>query len=222
MRPGATRRDEIAAWIHEKKPELATTYRAAISMLGSQPLEGHERTRVLFICHAMREVMNRLPAATLLKQGTVDRSDVERHVPTSLQVRQLPKLRINHPDMDLMQDAENVPVPAPAASALSRLIDAATFEDQRRLSDLAAFLTDDGNPKSPAVKEWRDLSDYFVKWAHLHDKSDGELPTDAELSAKIGVFDDHVDAMRLVFFESKSLIEDILSSANRKVGEAQQ
>lgn len=220
MNAGATRRSEIAAWMQEKKPDLASTYRAAISMLGSQPDEGTERTRILFICHAMREVMNRLPAATLLKEGAVSRSEVERHVPTSQQVRKLPQLRIDHPGMDLTQEAENVPVPALAASALSRLIDAATFEDQRRLSDLAAFLTDDGNPNSPAVKEWRDLSDYFVKWAHLHDKSDGDLPTDDEIATRIGVFDDHVDTIRLAFFESKSLIEDILRSANRKAGEA--
>lgn len=221
MDAGDARRQAVAEWLEDKKPDLASTYRAAVSMLGAKPDAGHERTRILLICHSMREVMNRLPTAALLGQGAASQDEVDGYVPASVQVRDLPQLRIDHPDMDLTQEAENVPVPKPAAMALSRLIDTASYEDRRRLSSLAAFLTDDGNPKAPAVKEWRDLSEYFVRWGHLHDKFEADLPTDEELAAKIGIFDDHVDAIRSAFFESKSLIEDILTSANRKAGEAQ-
>lgn len=211
----------IAGWLEEKRPDLATAYSSAIGLLHSSPDNGQERTRIMLICHSMREVMNRLPTAVMLSRGSLNDERVKEHRRSADQVRELPQLRVDHPDMDLTQDAENIPVPREAAAVFDRLIETAVYEDQRRLSDLAAFLTDDANPKHPAVREWRGLSDYFVKWAHLHDKTDASVPTDKELTQKIRVFEDHVDAIRLVFFESKSVIEDLLAAANQTVEEVQ-
>src|SRR5699024_4473393 len=110
---------------------------------------GQERTRVLLICHSMREVMNRLPTAVMFERGSFNRSVVANHKKSSELVRGLPDLRVEYPEMELSFEAENIPVPREVALAFNRLIDAAVHEDQRRLSDLAAFLTDDGNPKHP-------------------------------------------------------------------------
>lgn len=124
--------------------------------------------------------------------------------------------------MDLAMDVENVPVPREVALTFKRLIDAAVHEDQQRISELAAFLTDDANPKHPAVREWRSLSEYFTKWAHLQDRRDEPVPPDQHLTDKIETFEDHVDGMRLAFFASKSLIEDLLASANKPLDVDQQ
>lgn len=211
------RQRAVAGWLEEQKPELGGTYRVARILLGSAPEAGSERTRVLLICHAMREVINRLPTAVTLGRGSLDRRVVANHKGSTDQVRGLPKLRVEYPDMDLSLDAENVPVPRDVAVAFDSLIDAAVYEDQRRLSDLAAFLTDDANPKHPAVREWRGLSEYFTKWAHLRDKPDESVPSDEELARKIRVFEDHVDAIRLAFFASKGVVEDLLAAANTTV-----
>lgn len=215
------RQRAVAEWLEEQKPELGSAYRAAMALLVGSPDAGHERTRILLICHSMREVINRLPTAVMLGRGTLDRRAVGKHKASSDQVRSLPQLRVEYPDLDLTQDAENVPVPREVAVALEKLIDAAVYEDQRRLSDLAAFLTDDANPKHPAVREWRGLSEYFTKWAHLRDRSDESVPSDQQLTEKIRVFEDHVDAIRLAFFASKSVIEDLLAAANKTIDGAQ-
>lgn len=211
----------VAEWLEEQKPELGLTYRVARELLVEMPAPGHERTRVLLICHAMREVINRLPTAVILGRGSLDRGVVANHKGSSEQVRELPKLRIEFPEMDLTVEAENVPVPRDVARVFNRLIDAAMYEDQRRLSDLAAFLTDDANPRHPAVREWRSLSQFFTRWAHLGDKSDESIPSDQELADKIGIFEEHVDSIRLAFFANKSVVEDLLAAANRPIEETQ-
>ncbi|MDJ0356067.1 hypothetical protein [Paenarthrobacter sp. PH39-S1] len=208
-------------WLEEQKPELGLTYRVARELLVETPAPGYERTRVLLICHAMREVINRLPTAVILGRGSLDRGVVANHKGSSKQVRQLSKLRIEFPEMDLTVEAENVPVPRDVARVFNRLIDAAMYEDQRRLGDLAAFLTDDANPRHPAVREWRSLSEFFTRWAHLSDKPDELIPTDQKLTEKIRVFEDYVDAIRLAFFASKDVIEDLLAAANRLEEEVQ-
>lgn len=209
----------IADWLKEQKPELGATYRVARELLAKPADPGERRTRVLLICHSIREVMNRLPTAVMLERGNLNRSVVANHKRSSDLVQGLPNLRVEYPEMELSVEAENVPVPREVALAFNRLIDAAVHEDQRRLSDLAAFLTDDANPKHPAVREWRGLSEYFTRWAHLSDKSDESIPTDEQLADKIRVFEEHVDAIRLAFFESKSIVEDLLAAANRPVEE---
>lgn len=212
--PGA-----VARWLGSQNPELGNTYVAAMRLLAETPELGSERTRVLLICHSMREVINRLPTAVMVERGGLDRSELAQQRGSSEQVRRLPALRSQYPDLDLSLDAENIPVPRDVARAFNNLIDAAVFEDQRRLSDLAAFLTDDANPRHPAVREWRALSAYFTRWAHLGVNSNEPVPSDLELSDKVQVFEDHVDAIRLAFFDSKNVIDDLLAAANRPVEE---
>lgn len=205
----------VADWLEVQRPEIGNTYRAARKLLAETPDPGYERIRVLLICHSMREVINRLPTAVMLGRGSLDHSAVANHRGSSEQVRSLPRLRSAYPDLELSLDAENVPVPRDVALVFSSLIDAAVYEDQRRLSDLAAFLTDDANLNHPAVHEWRELSKFFTRWAHLVDKSDESIPSDQQLAEKIRIFEDHVDSIRLAFFANKSVVEDLLAAANR-------
>ncbi len=214
------RQRAVAEWLEDQKSDLGSTYRTARELLAVEPDSGHERTPVLLICHSMREVINRLPTAVMLGRESLDRAGAN-HKKTSDQVLDLPKLRIQYPNMDLSMDAENVPVPREVALAFDTLIDAAVHENQRRLSSLAAFLTDDANPNHPAVREWRSLSRYFTRWAHLGDKPVESVPSDQELVGKIAAFEDHVDAIRLAFFASKSIIEDLLAAANAPLEEGQ-
>jgi hypothetical protein len=214
--PRFTQRD-IADWLEERNPELANTYRATRRLLEEEPEPGYERTRVLLICHAMREIINRLPATLLPGGGALNRSSVASGKHSGELVQALPELRVKYPDMDLSLEAPTIPIPREVALVLDQLIDAAEYEDRQRLSDLAAFLTEDANPKHPAVHEWRELSRYFTRWAHLGDTPAASIPTDQELTEKIRVFEDHIDAIGRAFFANKSVIEDMLFSANEFV-----
>lgn len=208
------RQARIADWLEEKRPDLASMYRAARALLAEAAKPGDERTRVSHICHSMREIMNRLPGALGIP-GTG--SGGPR---SSTHVRKLPVLAARFPNLDLVQDAENVPVPQELAAVLDDLIKAAVAEDGRVAANAAALLTDDGNTTHPAVREWKALVDYFVKWAHLHDSQSSleTIPSDDDMRQQIGLAESLMDGVRAEFFDSLHAIEDILAEANLVAG----
>lgn len=205
------RQGRIAAWLQEKRPDLASMYLSALSLLGSPAQSGDERTRVAHVCHAMRELMNRLPEA-LGVEG------FETGGPrSSTLIQDLPGIVARFPGLDLVLDAENVPVPHELALFLDSLIRTAILEDDRVLGNMAALLTDDGSTKHLAVREWRELSKFFTKWAHLHAKQAnfGEIPSDAELIKRIGAVEDLMEGLLAEFFYSLHAVHDLLAEANR-------
>lgn len=188
-------------------------YRTARELLAGAAKPGDERTRVSHICHSMREVMNRLPTAL----GIAGAESAGR--PSQYHVGKLPEVAAQFPNLDLLQDVENVPVPQQLASLLNDLIKAAMVEDRRRRADVAALLTDDGNTKHPAVSEWTKLSRFFVRWTHLqNEQSDTDsIPSDDELRLRIELAEGLMDSVRAEFFENLHAIEDLLTEANQLV-----
>jgi hypothetical protein len=203
----------ITDWLDEKRPDLASMHRTARQLLASTAKPGDERARVSLICHSMRELMKHLPEA-------ISGGDRDAGGPRSNDyVRKLPGIVAKYPALDLSQDAENVPVPQEIARFLADLIKAAISEDGRFLSDIATFLTDDGNSKHPAVREWYKTYNSFVRWAHLpgHQSDVHSIPSDGELRRWIEVAEAHMDGVRAQFFDSLHAIEDLLAEANQLV-----
>ncbi|MHA7859929.1 hypothetical protein ACX1DX_00880 [Tessaracoccus sp. Y36] len=213
MSTSEDRQTRIADWLDEKRPDLASMHRTAGQLLASKVKRGDERARVSLICHSMREVMKHLPEV-------ISGGDRVAGGPRSDDyVRQLPSIVSKYPALDLSQDAENVPVPQEIARFLADLIKAAISEDGRFLSDIAAFLTDDGNTQHLAVREWYQTYNFFVKWAHLHGHQSEvrSIPSDDELRRWIEVAEAHMDGVRAQFFDSLRAIEDLLAEANQLV-----
>lgn len=211
MSASEDRQARVAYWLEEQRPDLASMYRVARELLTSAAKPGDERTRVAYICHSMREIMNRLPGALGIAGGASGGPRSSTHV------RKLPALAARFPNLDLLQEVENVPVPQELAALLDDLVKAAIAEDGRIAANAAALLTDDGNTRHPAVREWRDITDFFVKWAHLHDdQSDrNSMPSDDDLRQRIELSETLMDGIRAEFFDSLHAIEDLLAEANQ-------
>lgn len=186
-------------------------YLAARELLTIQANPGYGRTRVSHICHSMREVMVRLPEVVGNDGQAKDKARSKDFV------QKLPDLVAKYPALDLTQDAENVPVPQEIARVLDKIIKAAVSENGRFLANIATFLTDDGNTKHPAVREWYTTYRFFVKWAHLHDiqSSLETLPPDQDLINRITAIEVLIDGKRAEFFDSLHEIEEILAAANQ-------
>lgn len=204
------RQARLTDWLQEKRPDLASMYRATLELLANDAEPGDQRTRVSHICHSMREVMKHLPeaiSATKREEGRARSNSV---------VRKLPGIVEKYPALDLAQDAENVPVPQEIARLLNELIIAATLEDGRFLADIAVFLTDIGDTRHPAVRDWYATYNYFVKWAHLHGEQSNvdALPSDDDLTSRIESVEVLMDEKRAEFFDSLHAIEDLLAEAN--------
>jgi hypothetical protein len=200
----------------EKHADLASMYRAALRILASGVDEGDRRMRVAHICHAMREVMNRFADA-------MGANSSERIKPTSgVQIQALPDLLARHPDLVLDQtDQDLVAVPQQVAAAFDKLIKTAVQEKIRSRDIAATLLTDDGNARHPAVGQWMNTRDEFVRWAHLEAKpSDpNTLPSDEDLLVLIRVVEDLIEGVTKLFFDARQAVDDLLNEINETEGD---
>lgn len=196
----------------ERRPDLADMYRAALGQLSVPSVEAATRTRISYICHSMREVMNRVvnamgrPIAPAVKPSTRD------------QVQQLPDLLSRFPDLQFDVGQELIPIPREVAVAMESLFKAAVQEKRRSRDDVASLLTDDGNTAHAAVSKWIEARDFFVKWTHIHDRivPSGELPSDDEIRAHMATFEMLFDGVITQFFTARQSIEDLLAEINGK------
>jgi len=158
----------------------------------------------------MREVMNRV-------LGAMNAPVAPRGKPsTQTQVQTLPDLLGKFPDLDLDADNDLVQIPRGVAQAMDKLFKAAVQEKRRSRDDVASLLTDDGNAGHAAVTRWIDSRGFFVKWAHIHDTPSEQtgLPTDAEITAHIAVFEGLFDGVITAFFTIRHSIDDLLAEIN--------
>jgi hypothetical protein len=195
----------------ERHSDLASMYRAALRLLRMSAEDGDRRMRVAHICHAMREVMNRFPDA-------MGSEPVKKIKPsTSLQVQALPDLLADHPELVLDQDQEFVPIPRPVAAAFDKLIKASVREKIRTRDIAASLLTDDGDAAHPAVGQWMNARDFFVRWAHMESTATdpSKLPTDDEIRRWTKVVEDLIEGVTKLFFDARRSVDDLLEEINR-------
>jgi len=204
------RQQRIFDALLEKRPDLASLYRSAVTLLSQPPGAGDERTRVAYICHAMREVMNRVLAA-------MGRTASPRIKPgTGVQVQALPDVLSRFPDLTLNTDGESIPVPRAVAEIFDRLIKTAVQEKRRSRDDVASLLTDDGNSDHLVVTRWIEARGFFARWAHLGDElpDQSTLPSDETIRKHLAVFEDLFDAVITAFFTVRHSIDDLLADIN--------
>jgi hypothetical protein len=202
------RQQRIYAALADRRPDLASMYRAALVLLSIPANVGDERTRISHICHSMREVMNRVLGA----MGTTASPRIK---PSSgEQVQALPDLLARFPGLSLDSDGESIPVPRAIAGVFDNLIKTAVQEKRRSRDDVASLLTDDGNHDHLVVKRWVETRDFFVRWAHLQDNVAESAPNDDLLRTHVSVFDELFDTVITDFFTLRHTIDDLLAEIN--------
>ena len=198
--------------LYERHADLGSMYRAALRILSAGVDDSDRRMRVAYICHAMREVMNRF-------SDVVGANSAERiRPPSDVQVQALPDLLAGHPDLVLDQaEQELVPVPQPVAAAFDKLIKTAVQEKVRSRDVAAAMLTDDGDAKHPAVGQWMGARKFFVTWAHIHAEptQPDVLPSDDDIREQIRVVEDLIEGVTRLFFDARHAVDDLLAEINQ-------
>ena len=205
----------VDALVEKKRADLADMYRSALDLLGTTPKAGNERTRISYVCHSMREVMNRV-------LGVMESSSSPRIKPsTGVQIQALPDVVAQYPELALDAEGGSVPVPQAVAAMFDKLIKTAIQEKRRSRDHVAALLTDDGNSEHAAVKRWVEARSFFVDWTHLENKQreESELPTDDEIREHIQVFEELFDGVITGFFTLRHSIEDLLAEVNAQNAE---
>lgn len=196
--------------VDKDRADLADMYKSALELLASTPSAGRKRSRISYICHSMREVMNRVLAV----MGTSTSPRIKPS--TTVQVQALPDVVAQYPDLALDLESESVPVPQAVATMFDRLVKTAVQEKRRSRDDVASLLTDDGNRDHAAVRSWVEARDFFVRWTHLGSKPlpESQLPDDDEIWKHITVFEELLDGVITDFFTLRHSIDDLLAEIN--------
>lgn len=153
-----------------------------------------------------------LPAAMAVTNTSIQR----REMSSGSLLQDLPGILADHPGTDLELDQDLVPVPRAVAHAFAALVNAAIREDGRNRANTAALITGGSDASHPAIKQWTDAYNFFVRWAHLdrNQGSERSLPSDQTLTANMRVVEDVIEVKTALFFENLHAIEDLLTDIN--------
>jgi hypothetical protein len=179
-------------------------------MLDGPPVAGEEGARISLICHAMRELMTGLPEA-------MGDSASPRPSPSSGSLTAgLPGLLAAHPELDLEQDRDLIPVPRRVAQTIATLVRAITLEQGRNRSNAAALVTGGSDVEHPAIAQWQRAYKFFVGWTHLdrNHVSSRPLPSDEEVATHLRVVEDVIEVRSAAFFDNLRSIEEMLGEFN--------
>jgi hypothetical protein len=204
------RQRRIRDALNDRRPELAQAWGFVLETLSVPAVLGAERMRLALICHAMRELMNRIPAAwgsAPPRHAGPSASELEVALASSI---------ADHPDFDLNAASDLVPVPSPVLRALRDLVEASQRRSRTIRSDIAAFLTDEGNSESPAVRRWFEVHAFFMAGVHLGDAETGasHIPTDEQILEQIETFEKIVDNRLSAFFRARHELDGLLANLN--------
>lgn len=210
------RQKRIINWLGEVESELGELYEGALRMIKNSYFPGRDR----LICHAMREIRNRLPYAVAGKQ-------VFEHLDYPKEVTPIAKAwdRAGLEGVYEKQSAKasNEPgqfVPREVLVLVDKLmkkhreVKNRKEENARRL--LIAIEPENEQMRSsltPVVEKWIDVTEWFVERAHV-----GKAVDEDELVAHFETFEVVLGTFARHFYEGFEEIEQLVEKANASDG----
>ena len=212
--------ERIAQWLTKRAPELGEVYGAAVRLMGDPEYPG--RTR--FICHAARDICNRLPDVVdvlVLKPNLHNQlnklSDLwSRH---KLQTVELGRLTPEEPQ-NADSTTREVAVPLDVFRQIDlvvknhRLIPIVNRERATRMFETVAPESAGGSEVLlPQTDQWIELKHWFEGHAHAGLRDRTVLA--AELQSKFETFETHLSKIAgEEFYEGVEELDEILEDTN--------
>ena len=206
-------------WIRSYSASLAELYEGAVIMRANRAPPGYTR----LICHALREIANRLPQKIAGPQG--DRVDYTGHVDKiAAGWREVapalgPAPSIEEPSARASLP-ETVPIPRRVARDIGQLVDEHTKRDRRDRTAAAMFLTVAGTPSSSeqlvrsSVDTWTTSGEWFLRAHDSGESTDAafDWPT---LTTHFSTIEQLMLTMATPITEQLGGLDAILAEANR-------
>ena len=205
---------ELLAWLRGNAVSLAELYEGAVLLLHDHPFPG----RVRFICHAVREIRNRLPEAISGVRGPARLDYVTRLDCLAKQWRQ----------RGLPVQLESLTAPATPDIPLERslYLEVAGLireheQTRSRPEDAARRLFENAVPEKqqfretlrPILRQWLEITGWFVGRVHDSGAVDADCDEDC-LREKFELFERALTALVRPFFSTLKELDEILEDAN--------
>jgi hypothetical protein len=203
----------IAKWLDEQDLALGELYDGAIRMIQDRNFPG----RLRFICHAVREIRNRLPEAIAGKStlGRLDYSQKVEELAKACERAGLGSVRVVEEDE---QRAEQT-IPKELVVLISDLIAEHKAVQNRKLENtkrlIIALEPENKNLQTslvPIIKRWIEETDWFVERAHI-----GRDILEDDLVTHFEGFESGLLSLVGYFYQGLEEIEQIVEKINKSI-----
>jgi len=218
-------RRELLAWFSRNAPSLGELYYGALKILYE-----HDNFpgRVRFVCHAVRDIRNRLPdviagpkaGGPLQYKNRLD--DIvkiwkQHGLPLD---GSLPPIKVTEAESMPSISNNGVPVPRPVYMKVANLMrdHVRTRETSKEAAERLFQAIDPKNRTleatlKPRIDNWIRSTEWFVERAHDRGQTDAEMGRE-ELRKRFEVFEYTLSAMLREFFKTVGELDEILEEAN--------
>lgn len=214
---------EIKSWFQRNAPSLGELYEGAVLLIYEIPVPG----KVRFVCHAVREIRNRLPdvISGMKTGGRLDYKsrldkiaelwDKNGYNPVSFSKNVLTEKSESLPQADISIQANDK-----LFQLIGRLIQDHNAAREKP-TDAAQRLFecfDSSNRQSPdtlvpRINQWLDITNWFMGKAHDSGKVDSDCNFN-KLQEKFELFEATLGSLIREFFKTVDELDEILEDAN--------
>ena len=206
------RQNRIINWLREVEPELGELYEGACEMIKNRSFPGRDR----FICHAVREIRNRLPNAVAEKYAVERLNYPEEVTPIAQAWKKAGLESVYKKKSDETGNEPGQYVPREVFVLVNRLI-RRHGEVKNRKEENARRLLIALEPENeqlrwslaPVVDKWIEETEWFVDRAHV-----GKAVNEDELVAHSETFEVVLGTFARHFYEGFEEIEQLVEKAN--------
>jgi hypothetical protein len=203
---------DILKWLGGQEPGLAEVYGGAVRMMTDKTFPGRGR----FICHAVREIRNRL-ADAVAGRGEVRRLDYTSEVEAISDAWNRAGLGgVYQKQGGKTDEAPGQRVPSEVLVLVDTLVSRHRDIKHRKEDNATRLLTalEPENEQlrgslAPVVKLWNDETEWFVKRAHV-----GKPVAEDELVTHFKTFETVLRSFRRYFYEGLEEVAQLLGKAN--------
>lgn len=211
----------LRSWLGRNAPTLGELYQGAVEMMYGNQIPGW----TWFVCHAVREIRNRLPDAiagpksgssfqsknrldALVQAWTAAGFSLDGSVPGSSMTEE-----------SALPASADIPLPRGLVEQIARLLQD-HHAVRERPEEAATRLFEAAAPENaalratlaPVTKNWIDTTEWFVEFVHVRNTPDA-FPSE-QLTLKFGGFEKALKSLVGEFFAGIGEIDAILQDAN--------
>lgn len=202
----------IFEWLKEQDQSLSSLYEAAVRMLEDSHFPGRKR----MVCHAVREIRNRLPETVGIK-GVRKQADYKKEVGELIKLYRSEGIQsVYQKDNEGHEPVLEYRVSRKFMEQVDRLVHEHTLVKERKEHNARQLLLalETENKKwegtlGPIVELWIEETEWFVQRAHV-----GKEINDKELIERFKRFEDILLSLKGVFYEGMDKIKEIVESVN--------